>query len=91
MNNLLKFRAIWPYALGAVPFLGCFIYELAVAWSQRPVVADTVHGFVFAMQTNGRTVYLSSLDMWLAFGSWFVAAGIVLAGLWKVRKQLKRR
>ncbi len=89
--TMFRFKPIIPYSLAALPFILVFIYQVGVVWPSRPLAPDATHGLTMAMQTRDHIVYVSQLDMWLAFGSWAAATAIILAGLWKVRKQLSAR
>jgi hypothetical protein len=81
----LKF--IWPYSLGAVPFIGMFIYQIAGVWPTRPGQPDLTH--TIPMHVGNRDVYISTLDLILMMGSWGIGVLIILIGYRRMRRQMR--
>jgi len=81
-------KAIRPYAFGATPFIGLFIYQIAVVLPQRPTVADAAKGFVIPIGVENKTIFMSQVDAIILFGALLVGALIIGIGLLKA---LRRR
>ncbi|ESQ75198.1 hypothetical protein [Asticcacaulis sp. AC402] len=83
------FKFIWPYSLGAMPFIGLFIYQIAVVWPTRPGQPDLTH--TIPMYVGDRDIFVSNMDLILMMGSWGIGAIIVLIGYRRVRQQMRGR
>jgi hypothetical protein len=78
-----KLKAIWPYSLAAIPFIGIFAYLIGVVFPHRPHTADVTSGFTIPMSIDSGTVYISTFDIMALIGVWAVAAAIIGLGLWQ--------
>jgi hypothetical protein len=83
-------KGIRPYALGMIPFLGLFVYELAVVLPTRPTVADATRGFVIPIGIENKTVFMSQMDAVVLFGAFLVAAAISGMGFLRVTRKGRR-
>lgn len=84
-----ELKAIRPYSLGAMPFIGLFIYQIAIVLPQRPTVADSAKGFVIAIGVEDKTVYMSQMDAIILFGAFLIAFAIIGMGLLKVFRRVQ--
>ncbi|ESQ87222.1 hypothetical protein ABAC460_20850 [Asticcacaulis sp. AC460] len=83
------FKFIWPYSLGSLPFIGLFIYQIAVVWPTRPGQPDLT--YTIPMHVGDRDVFISNMDLILMMGSWGIAAIIILIGYRRMRRQMRAR
>jgi hypothetical protein len=87
--QVLKY--IWPYSLGALPFIGAFIYQLVAVWPTRPGQPDPANGYTIPMHVADKDVFISNIDLILMMGSWGIGAIIILIGYRRMRRQLRGR
>ena len=78
-----QLKKIRPYALGAIPFIVLFAYELAVILPHRPATSDLVHGYTIAAGNAHKMVYISTVDCVLIFGTFACAFAVIATGFWR--------
>jgi hypothetical protein len=82
-------RIFWPHWLGGILFIGLYAFQLLFLLRERPDEPDPASGYTIEFGTEPEAVYLSSLDMVLLYGTFFVGMLIVTSGLWRVWRAQK--
>jgi hypothetical protein len=80
-----KLRRIWPYALGAMPFIAIWCYLLIVYFPGHPKTPDPATGRTLELGfSHGQdSVYIAGWELAMMLGVFACAAVIIGIGLFR--------